>query len=243
MSKRFDSNWTAKVTVPVKRVGASWEFFYGGDVPVKQGTLGELTIDANAITDEGFQQRVSKETTINILPEGTRLLVALNDKTEAALDKKTPWPQIYPQFAPLGVTRFEAVTIGPSRLPLKLQKPPAPIVEGGLRLRLKGLGKTELVCSTIFMPTGFKPSTANSPNHAYSLLSTVYETHRTSNTGNAYERFFYQESDGYWYPLDELRQGVQASTERTLISDAWAELENLLGWRPLSSGARGTNEN
>lgn len=38
----FDPNWTEKVTVPVKRVGERWEFFYGGDVPVKEGTLGEL---------------------------------------------------------------------------------------------------------------------------------------------------------------------------------------------------------
>jgi hypothetical protein len=30
----FDPLWTEKVTVPVKRVGDTWEFFYGGDVPV-----------------------------------------------------------------------------------------------------------------------------------------------------------------------------------------------------------------
>ena len=30
----FDPDWTAKVTVPVKRVGERWEFFYGGDMPV-----------------------------------------------------------------------------------------------------------------------------------------------------------------------------------------------------------------
>ena len=42
----FDPDWAAKVTVPVKRVGERWEFFYGGDVPVKEGTLGELTLSA-----------------------------------------------------------------------------------------------------------------------------------------------------------------------------------------------------
>ena len=26
----FDPDWAAKVTVPVKRVGERWEFFYGG---------------------------------------------------------------------------------------------------------------------------------------------------------------------------------------------------------------------
>ena len=42
----FDPLWTSKVTVPVKRVGDLWEFFYGGDVPVKEGTLGELSVSA-----------------------------------------------------------------------------------------------------------------------------------------------------------------------------------------------------
>lgn len=38
-SNYFDADWTEKVTLPVKRVGAHWEFFYGGDVPVREGTL------------------------------------------------------------------------------------------------------------------------------------------------------------------------------------------------------------
>ncbi len=42
----FDPDWTAKVTLPVKRVGERWEFFYGGDIPVREGTLGELTLSA-----------------------------------------------------------------------------------------------------------------------------------------------------------------------------------------------------
>ena len=35
-----DPNWTAKVTIPVKRVGEHWEFFYGGVVPVGATTAG-----------------------------------------------------------------------------------------------------------------------------------------------------------------------------------------------------------
>jgi len=36
----FDADYTPKVTVPIRRVGDRWEFFYGGDVPVKDGTIG-----------------------------------------------------------------------------------------------------------------------------------------------------------------------------------------------------------
>lgn len=49
-SNYFDADWTEKVTLPVKRVGAHWEFFYGGDVPVREGTLAELTLDARDIS-------------------------------------------------------------------------------------------------------------------------------------------------------------------------------------------------
>ena len=40
----YDPLWTVKITVPVKRVGANWEFFYGGDVPVKDGTIADLVV-------------------------------------------------------------------------------------------------------------------------------------------------------------------------------------------------------
>lgn len=36
---RFDCTHT--VAVPIRRVGDRWECFYGGDVPVEEGTLGD----------------------------------------------------------------------------------------------------------------------------------------------------------------------------------------------------------
>jgi len=100
-------------------------------------------------------------------------------------------------------------------------------------LKLKGLEKCELVSSTILMPNGFPEPNATSLNHAFTLLSRQYETHRISNTGNVYTRVFYQDRDGGWYPLDDLRRGVQAKVERTLLNELWAEVEKVLGWRPL----------
>lgn len=50
----FDSDWTVKVRVPWKRVGERWEFFYSGNVPVREGTLGELTFSAEPIIGERF---------------------------------------------------------------------------------------------------------------------------------------------------------------------------------------------
>jgi hypothetical protein len=236
----FDPMWTAKVTVPVKRVGARWEFFYGGDVPVKEGTLGELSVSADQIADDRFRQRVSQELTVKILEEGQALLVALSDRSNNG-GRIGTWPDIYPQEVPAGTTRFERITLGPPKpKACDKHKDVQPELDGmaetgGLWLKLKGLERSELAASTVVMPKGFKPEVALSLNHAVTLLSQEFEKHRISNTGNVYTRVFYCEPSGKWYPLNDLRQGVQAAGERKLLSELWAEVERKLGWRPMAA--------
>lgn len=237
-SNYFDPDWTAKVTVPVKRVGERWEFFYGGDVPVREGTLGELTLCANQISDERFRQRVSQEFVVNILEEGAPLLFALSDRSRGGA-RIGIWPDIAQSSVPAGTTRFELVTLGPCK-PKSVQPELDGIREtGGLWLKLKGLERSELTGSTVIMPQGFEPTAATSLNHALTLLSQVYETHRISNTGNVYTRVFYQEKNNRWYPLNDLRTGVQAEGERLLLSDLWKQVEQSLGWRPVPVSKRG----
>ena len=233
----FDPDWTAKVTVPVKRVGERWEFFYGGDVPVREGTLGELTLSAEQITDESFRQRVMQELTVKILDEGTELLVALSDR-DANGRRVGAWPEWYPPNVPPGTTRFERIWLGPvKKKPDEQPLDPAP-ERGGLWLKLKGLERCELQGSTVQMPAGFQPPVAISLNHAFTMLSQAYEKHRISNTGNVYSRVFYQDRDHGWYPLDDLRTGVQAEGERKLLGELWAQVEQTLGWRPAPAAKR-----
>lgn len=239
----FDPLWTAKVTVPVKRVGERWEFFYGGDVPVKEGTLGELSLNANQITDERFRQRVSQELTVKILEEGQALMVALSDRSQNT-DRIGKWPDVHPPGVPPGTTRFERITLGPPKQKAKdrltaIQSELDGVAEtGGLWLKLKGLERTELAASTVVMPAGFKPEMALSLNHAVTLLSQHYEKHRISNTGNVYTRVFYSEPGGKWYPLNDLRQGVQADEERKLLGDLWSQVEKSLGRRPMAASEK-----
>ncbi len=237
-SNYFAPDWSAKVTVPVKRVGERWEFFYGGDVPVREGSLGELTLCASQISDERFRQRVSQEFVVKILEEGAPLLFALSDRSRGGARIGT-WPDIDPSSVPAGTTRFERVTMGPCK-PKSVQPELDGIREtGGVWLKLKGLERSELTGSTVIMPQGFEPAAATSLNHALTLLSQVYETHRISNTGNVYTRVFYQEKNDRWYPLNDLRTGVQAEGERLLLSDLWSQVEQRLGWRPVPVSKRG----
>lgn len=227
----FAPDWTAKVTVPVKRVGERWEFFYGGDVPVREGTLGELTLSSHQITDESFRKRVMQELTVKILDEGTELFVALSDRdTKGRRAGASPEP--YPPNVPPGTTRFERIWLGPVKKNPDEQLLDPALERGGLWLKVKGLERCELQGSTVQMPAGFQPPVAISLNHAFTMLSQAYEKHRISNTGNVYSRVFYQDRDKRWYPLDDLRTGVQAEGERRLLNELWAQVEQTLGWRP-----------
>lgn len=241
----YDNNWTEKVTVPIKRVGNAWEFFYGGDVPVREGTMGELTLNARDITDDKFKQRVMQEVVVRILGEGTELCVALSDQT-ASVKRLGQWPDQNPMSLPPGTTRIERVRLGPVKKKKTDKQMELSEVDsqGGLWLKVKGLERCELQGSTVLMPDGFEKPTAISLNHAFTQLSECYEKHRLSHTGNVYERFFYLESDGIWYPLDDLRQGVLGHAERKLLASTWEEVERSLGWRPtpVTKPRRGQNK-
>lgn len=236
----FDPDWAEQVTVPVKRVGERWEFFYGGDVPVKEGTLGELKFSANQILGEEFRRRATAELAVKVLEEGTPLLVALSNR-----GKSNPYasyePRFFPQGIPPGTSQWEKIHLGPLKKSTKkhslCQQELIPET-GGLWLKLRGFERCDLASSTIVMPVGFPEPTAISLNHAFTLLSRVYEIHRISNTGNVYTRVFYQHRDECWYPLDDLRRGVQAQGERQLLNELWVQVEKLLGWRPIPETKR-----
>jgi hypothetical protein len=226
-----DPDWSEQVTIPVKRVGDRWEFFYGGDVPAIEGAIGELTINTASIKDGQFRERVTQEARVRILEEGATLRVTLSDRDCSIYT-------LQKEFAtglPAGATRVVEVQIGPvkKKAAQKQLDLPEAAEKGGLWLKVKGLERCELYGSTIKMPTDFGVAYAQSLNHAYTLLSERYERHRLAHTGNVYERIFYQDKDQLWYPLGDLRQGVLVTAERKLLSDAWAALELQLGWRPM----------
>lgn len=80
----YDHDWTRKLTLPVKMVNGQWEFLLGGAVPVKDGTLAELTVPLDRITDAEFAKRVTAESTVKVLPAGSTLYVALSDRAGAS---------------------------------------------------------------------------------------------------------------------------------------------------------------
>lgn len=244
MTKPYDDLSTKHITLTVKCVDDRWEFFYGGLVPVKQGTIAELKVPFNAITDERFKDRVTSEVSVKILDQNMPLIVALSDRSQNGA-KIGSWPKHLPRQLPPGTTRFEEVLLGPARHNKESSQMTLSLEDGsGLWLRVKGLEKCELRTGTILIKKHDEQDQhipAVSLNHAFTLLSERYETHRISHTGNVYERFFYQEPNGNWYPLKDLREGVLADIEREFLFKSWAEIERQLGWRPMPASSRESN--
>lgn len=223
------------VTIPVKLIDGRWELLYGGSTGIREGTFGELRVTASSIEDADVRRRLTQTATVKVLDEGVELLVALADREfrrqgndHSAID----YSVIDPTDVPAGCTRLERIRIGP-----RFSKTISIESEhGGLWIRQRGVDRTELVCSGVWLPEGFEPDVANSLNHACTLLSERYERHRISHTVNVYKHVFYREPDGAdsrWYPLDVLRNSVIAGMEHSIHADAWGKLEEQLGFRPV----------
>ena len=201
----YDQEWAPKVTVPVRRVGENWEFFYGGDVPARDGAIGDLIINASQITDKIFLAMVIAETIVKIFNQGTRLLVALSDQSaRGARVGNLPWPDVPFENVLMGTTRFEHVVIGPPKPPgSRQQELIAKVLDGGLWLRLKELERSELECSTVILPEGrLKPARSVSIMHSRcchnAMNSTVSHTAVMSTVGSFIRKIM---ADGTHWPI------------------------------------------
>lgn len=220
------------IRVPVKLVDGTWEFEYGGSVPVGDGTVGELIVPSKAIAAAKFLERVKTKASIKILDEGTELLAYVVTKDDQRIPEKLkslliPWNEICQSIATefidnwsAGQPHFAKVTIGS---PTDRHKAKFETRSGGLWLLIEGRDSVGLQSSRISLPEGITDEAAISLNHAFTLLSEVFEPWRKAHTGSVYQRYLYQEKNGHWYPLELLRNGAIAGQEQSIAYDLWQD--------------------
>ncbi|MCL7744257.1 hypothetical protein LV476_04735 [Guyparkeria hydrothermalis] len=221
-----------KVRVPVKLVDGRWEFFYGGKVPVSDGATGEIVVDKRHLNDDDFLARLKKKSSHKIMDQGTRLMVALNIKTDPRIGKElskhlktipSGLISIDKRFTRFGVqphTRFIEITVGaktPNRQRSRTE-------EGGIWLEFEGMEPQGVSVSSLILPEGVIDQRIDSLNHAFTVLSETYEPWRQSHTGSVYERIFYEEENGIWNPLNVLRNATIASEEQNMIRKRWKDI-------------------
>jgi hypothetical protein len=225
------------IRIPVKLVEGQWEYFYGGGLPIKNGSIGDLVVDKSTITDGKFLAQLKRGSKHKILEAGTPLLVALTIKQPAKLSdaltlhllatgKEEPRLGDAYHYTPRSAdTRFIRITISG---PTERQKRDDPKEQGGVWIHLEGLQPKGVSTSTVRIPADVSEDPAESLNHAFTLLSEKYEPWRKSHTGNIYDRMLYQEANGRWYPLNILRNAAIARDEHQLIRDEWARISKIL---------------
>ena len=222
-----------RLRVPVRFVDGVWECVYGGMVPVAAGTEGELVIDAAAISDDAFLERMRSRAKFKVLDQGAKLLVWLTVKSDApalAPDKSKhliPYgdlkhsiaTQFLGPWSPEGMCFVEVSLDTPN----KRQAKSLDADRGGLWLLTEGPKANGLLSSQIRLPEGLTEKRATSLNHAYTLLSEIFEPWRISHTGNIYARVLYRAKNGRWYPLDLLRGAVLEKNDRTIADALWRD--------------------
>ena len=218
-----------RIRIPVRYIDGHWELAYGGAINVQNGCGAELVIARTYIKDAALLKALTEKRWVRILDEGTELRLALTIRTK--LDPKlselfAKGTLMQPEsMAKLSVdSRFVAVGLGP---PTKAQTRRNE-KKGGLWLALEGVESRALESSQVLLPNTLELDPAISVNHAFTKLSEMFEPWRLSHTGSIYERVFYKENDGFWYPLDDLRAKEMVVAERKIIHTLWNEVERLL---------------
>ena len=218
------------IRIPVVFINGQWEMRTGGMLPVMDGAAAEIIIDPNEITDDSILAAVTEKRWVRILDAGSPLCVTLSPATSLGDSLfrffEPPGSIMHASLSKSSIhSRFIKIRLAAPTEQQKKRKESA----GGLWLKMEGMNDRGVESSTVSLPPipGLK-GTAVSLNHAFTLLSEVFETHRISHTGNIYEHVLYQDTDGIWYPLKELRNREMITAERRVIRELWERVINQL---------------
>lgn len=218
-----------RIRIPVHLVDGHWELLYGGPVKVKDGCIGELEVAVSDIVDKAFREALTAKRQVRILDQGTELRVALSVRAplDQALGKCfVTGPMKWDREAKVSAeSRFVSIFLdAPNPQQVKRGEK-----SGGLWLALEGMTPRGLESSQVRLPPALELEPAISVNHAFTLLSERFEPWRKAHTASIYERVFYQEANGQWYRLDDLREKELATAERAIVQALWKEVEATLG--------------
>lgn len=91
-------------------------------------------------------------------------------------------------------------------------------LEAPLMLQVRGDQEARLSSCSCTIPS--LNATADSLNHAFSLISVAFETKRRSHSGNVFERVHTQVTEGKWQTLDEIRIAAIAKLQANATNSA-----------------------
>lgn len=204
--------------IPVQYINGAWEMVYGGNIPVREGATGVLQLQEDQITDTELTSILKRKQVIEILKPNTSLMIAVSPSENLPQELKKHLSYIKNGF-------YQTNLLGPNDQFIE-------VMSGGLSLVLEGLNPKGIVSGTVLLPSIEHQKefsrTANSLNHALTILSEIYETERISHTGSIYKRVFYKDTNDCWYPIEDLRTDGIDCSEREILKNLWSSVNNKL---------------
>jgi hypothetical protein len=183
------------VSIPIRIVDGQVAYLYGGKLPkLHEGSIGDLRVPASAVLEANVLERLQKESTVEVLHANANVLLGMRT---GGIPDKLRQSIVYPNklFPPINCNFIEVQ------------------LKETLYLRLRGSKQATLEPCRCFIPALNRE--ARSLNHAYTLISEVFEPDRLSHTGNIFQRGYYSEGE-QWRPLDSLRRHYEAKFEDRL---------------------------
>jgi hypothetical protein len=196
------------IKIPVRVNNGKLEFFYGGKLPkLSDGTIGDLIVPSYALKDERKVKLLDREIEIKLMPAGTILMARMDPKGDDHKKKGIQYKLTYPNNIKDAFIEFR--------------------LEGALFINLRSTKKGALRDCECSIPALEKK--ANSVNHAYTMISEHFETHRRSHSGNVFEKIFYYDHQDRLRQLKYLRRHFEAEYEQELIilnQEWWYQKDN-----------------
>lgn len=187
------------VHIPVRIINGEIRYLYGGDLPpINNGAEGKLIVREYDVDDKNFISISQFEDKIEILPENTVLMFAVN-------------PSNVPEDKIQNLNSIRTIDIKSYLyVEAKLSHP--------LVLQIRGSKMSNLLKVSCIIPS-LNNMVASSINNAYTIISQEYEPKRKSHTGNVFDKCYYVDNDNKWHPLEDLRSREENKFEEKLFLD------------------------
>ena len=184
------------IVIPVHITNGTVNYFYDGPFPkIAENTVGELVIPESSVEDKEAINFLTEEWQIEIFPKDTTFYVEL--KPSGADSKSLLSLPLADRHKSDSRKFAEVVTEEPLNLLLRASKRPK---------------LATVRCEIPVLKAG-----ATSLNHAYTLLSQVYEKDRISHVSNVFNTVYFQHPHHKEYlPLGYIREDRDLLYDRTL---------------------------
>ena len=185
------------VSIPVRIHNGHVLLFYGDMPPgLAEGTVGELVVPEHAVTDPVLLTAVTRALNKDLLPADSVVFFRLYME----------WRDVPPHLQQ-GCSRLQDAGNDLNGVFV------ACVLKDSLQLEIHGSKKPRLRDAACHIPS--LSADAKSLNHAYALVSTTYQPHRASHTGNVFDLCFVVVS-GRARSLRQVREAVEADVEELL---------------------------